>query len=758
PVVVVVWNYPGMSAEDMERRITFVSERGISTSVSGVTRIDSQSINGTSVLRVYFEPSADIGGAIAQINSASQSATRIMPPGTAPPVILRYNASNVQVAQLTIAGDVGEQQLFDYGSNFLRIRLFTIEGLATPAPYGGKQRQVMVEVNPARTAAKGLSPQDVGNAVLSQNVILPAGSARMGDTDYNVFVNGSPPTAADFNALPVKVVNGATVYLGDVASVHDGFAVQQNVVRVDGKRATYLAILKKEDASTLAVVDATRDMLPALQANAPQGMELKLEFDQSKFVRGAVWGVVREAAIASALVATMILLFVGSWRSTLIVCISIPLSILVGVIGLKLTGQSLNLMTLGGLALAIGMLVDDATVEVENINRNRSLGKDMLPAILAGARQIALPALAATTVICIVFFPVVVLTGPSRYLFFPLALSVVFSMMASYVLSRTLVPTLASLLLPHEEPDEEEDEGRAKPEETKSGNEAKKDDDEKAKPPKPLPSRVADLEKRVDELEGKSTEEERPKEDAKKNENEKKPKGKIATWLAHANEWRVTALAKMRDAYAGLLEKLVERRKFVLACAGLFVVASGGLFFVVGLDFFPSVDAGMLRFHFRAPAGTRIEQTERIVDRFEHRIRDVVPASEISLVDDNIGVPLYYNLGYLPSDNVDGADAEILVALQEKHGNARDYVKKVRAIARDEFPGSQLYEMQADVVSQVLNFGLAAPIDVQIESQDLGKALPIARKIEAAMKGIPGTQDVRLTQVMNRPSLYVDVD
>jgi multidrug efflux pump subunit AcrB len=720
PVVVVVWNYPGMSAEDMERRITFVSERGISTSVSGVTRIDSQSIDGTGVLRVYFDESADIGGAIAQISAASLSASRVMPPGTQPPVLLRYNASNVQVAQLTLAGNLSEQALFDYGSNFLRIRLFTIQGLATPAPYGGKQRQVMVDVDPTRAAANGLSPQDVVNAILAQNVILPAGSARMGHTDYDVMINGSPTTTEDFNALPVKVVNGATVYLGDVASVHDGFAVQQNVVRVDGKRATYLAILKKEDASTLAVVDATRDMLPVLKAAAPQGMDLKLEFDQSKFVRGAVWGVVREAAIAAGLVALMVLVFVGSWRSTFIVCISIPLSILVGVVGLKLTGQSLNLMTLGGLALAIGMLVDDATVEVENINRNRSLGKEMLPAILSGARQIALPALAATSVICIVFFPVVVLTGPSKYLFFPLALSVIFSMLASYLLSRTLVPTLASLLLAHEKPEKEDEaEGGAKKQGAHAGPGVEKGKEEKG---------------------------------------EEKPKGRVGQLFARLDERRVKALAWLRDAYTHLLERIVERRKFVLVMAGLFVAASGGLVLVVGLDFFPSVDAGMLRLHFRAPPGTRIEETERIIDRVEHRIRDTIPSAEISLIDDNIGVPLYYNLGYLPSDNVDGADAEILVALEKKHGAPRGYVNQLRRIVRDEFPGSQLYAMQADVVSQVLNFGLAAPVDVQIESQDLEKAIPVARKLEAALANIPGTEDVRLAQVVERPTLYIDVD
>ena len=381
PVVVVVWNYPGLSAEDMESRVTFISERSISTSVSGVQRIDSQTVDSTSVLRVYFEQDADIGGAIAQITAASLSASRVMPPGITPPVVLRFNASNVPVAQMTLSGTATEQQLFDWGLNFLRVRLFTIPGLSTPAPFGGKQREIMVSVQPERAAAKGVSPQDIVTALLSQNVILPAGTARFGNTNYDVLINGSPPTADDFNRLPIREVGGATVFLGDVASTHDGYAPQVNVVRVDGRRAAYLAILKKENSSTLAVVDSVRDMLPTLQAIAPRGVVVKLAFDQSRFVRGAVTGVVREAAIAAGLVALMVLAFVGSWRSTFIVALSIPLAVLIGVCGLKLAGQTFNLMTLGGLSLVIGMLVDDATVEVENINRNRAGGAPILQAI-----------------------------------------------------------------------------------------------------------------------------------------------------------------------------------------------------------------------------------------------------------------------------------------------------------------------------------------------------------------------------------------
>src|SRR5216683_714491 len=409
PVVIVVWNYPGLPAEDMERRVVIISERAYSSTVSGITRIDSQSTSGLGILKVYFEPDADIGGAIAQITSVSLTASRIMPPGITPPAIIRYNASNVPVAQLTVSSDtLSEQQLYDYGLNFIRIRLFTIPGLSTPAPFGGRQRQIMVDLDPAKAAAKGLSPQDVVQAVLQSNVLIPAGTAQIGNTEYDVTLNSSPRTVDEFNRLPVKVVNGATVFVGDVAY-------------------------------------ATKETIPLIKATAPEGMELKIDFDQSLFVRGAIFNVLQEAAISSLLVSLMIFGFLGSWRSMVIVSTSIPLAILVGVSGLFLSGQSLNIMTLGGLALAIGMLVDDATVEVENIHRNRHLGKPLTVAILDGAQQIAVPALAATLTICIVFFPVVMLFGPARYLFTPLALSVVFSMLASYLLSRTLVPSLARL-------------------------------------------------------------------------------------------------------------------------------------------------------------------------------------------------------------------------------------------------------------------------------------------------------------------------
>ncbi len=458
PVVIVIWNFPGLSADDMERRVVFITERALSTTVNGIERLESQSLEGIGIVRVYFEQGSDIGSAIAQINAVCGTILRILPPGITPPNILQFNASNVQVAQLTIKSDtLTEQELFDYGLNFLRLRLFTIPGLSTPAPYGGRTRQIR-STSICRGCRRAASPRRTwSTALLANNVILPAGEARIGNTDYDVLLNSSPTEVKEFDTMPLKVINGMTVLLGDVAHVHDGYAVQTNIVRVNGRRATYLAILRKAGASTLAVVDAVRQALPTAAATAPQGRELTVDFDQSVFVRAAISSVLREAAIAAVLVSLMILFFLGSWRMVVIVCTSIPIALLFGIVGLFLTGQTLNLMTLGGLALAVGMLVDDATVEVENIHRNRLTGKPLTVAILDGAHQVAVPALAATMTICIVFFPVVMLEGPARYLFVPLAIAVVFSMIASYLLSRTLVPTLARRLLPQSEQEHVDD-------------------------------------------------------------------------------------------------------------------------------------------------------------------------------------------------------------------------------------------------------------------------------------------------------------
>lgn len=688
PVVIVVWNYPGLSAQDMERRVVFISERAMSTTVSGISRIDSQSMTGLGILKVYFEPEADIGGAIAQISSVLLTASRIMPPGITPPNIVRFNAGNVPVAQLTISSKtLSEQELYDYGLNFIRLRLFTVPGLATPAPFGGRARQVMVDIDPKRVAANNLSPDDVVKAVLASNVLVPAGQADIGATRYDVALNSSPDTVEAFNQMPVKAVNGATVLLGDVARVHDGYAVQDNVVRLNGRRAAYLAILKKSNASTLAVVEGARDQLPIIKAAAPEGMELKIDFDQSVFVRAAIVNVLHEALIASLLVSAMILFFLGSWRGVVIVSTSIPLAILVGIIGMFLLGETLNLMTLGGLALAIGMLVDDATVEVENIHRNRHLGKPLTVAILDGAHQIAVPALAATLTICIVFFPVVLLEGPSRFLFVPLALAVVISMLASYLLSRTLVPVLARLLMEKES----------------------LHDDEPGLVPR-------------------------------------------------FNRWRDRTFARFQESYGRALGAVLHHRGMVLGAAGLVLACTAALPFLVGLDFFPAVDTGQMRLHFRAPVGSGIAATEAKVARLEQRIRDIVGPKDIDTINSMIGMPTFYNLAFVQTDNTGTQDADVLVALKPGHEPTARYMDEIREKLPDEFPGSSLYFQPADIVSQVLNFGLSAPIDVQIEGPDVDASFGVAQRLAEKMRGIPGASDIRIPQVLAHPALSVALD
>jgi multidrug efflux pump subunit AcrB len=682
PVVSVIWNYPGLSADDMEKRIVFITERALSTTVGGISRIESQSLFGTGLVRVYFEEGADIGAAIAQINAVCNTALRIMPPGITAPTILQYNASNVQVAQLTIKSDsLSEQALFDYGLNFLRLRLFTIPGLSTPAPFGGRGRQVMVDLAPRKMQAHGVSAQDVVAALSSNNVILPAGQARIGGTSYDVLMNSSPPNVEDFNTMPLKVENGMTVLLGDVAHIHDGYAVQTNMVHVNGRRATYLSILRKAGASTLSVVDAVRNLLPSIKAGAPKGAEMSIDFDQSVFVRAAIGSVLREAVIAATLVSLMILFFLGSWRSVVIVCTSIPVALLVGVIGLFMTGQTLNLMTLGGLALAVGMLVDDATVEIENIHRNRLAGKPLTVAILDGAHQVAVPALAATLTICIVFFPVVMLEGPARYLFVSLALAVVFSMVASYLLSRTLVPTLARRLLSAQH-------------------------------------------------EGES----------------------------RFNRWRDRQFDRLRDVHRGALAICIARRRLFLTGVLVFSAASLLLVKIVGFDFFPSVDTGQMRLHVRAPVGTRIEDTEGIVAAVEAELRRIIPADELDMLNDMIGVPTFYNLAFVSTDNVGEQDAEVLVQLKKKHAPSQEYMARIRRELGAKFPDVQTYFMPADVVTQVLNFGVSSMIDVQIEGKDPDAIYGIARTLAGQIRKVPGTEDVRINQVFDHPALRLEID
>jgi len=698
-VVIVVWNYPGLPPEDMERRVVLIAERAYSTTVNGIQRIESQSIPGTGMLKIYFYPGTEIGAAISQISSVSSTLLRIAPPGIQSPVIVQFNASNIPVAQLTVSSKtLPEEQLFDYGLNFIRVRLFTIPGLATPAPFGGKNRQIMVDIDPSALTATGLSPADVVNALQTSNVIIPAGTARMGSREYNVLTNSSPLSVDEFKTIPIKVVGTAPVYLGDVARVSDSYAEQANIVRVNGRRATYLAILKHADASTLAVVESTRNALPIIKQVAPEGLELKIDFDQSIFVRAAIEGVAREAVLGAVLVSLMILIFLGSWRSMIVVSSSIPLSIFAAIIAMHLVGYSINIMTLGGLALSIGMLVDDATVEVENIHRNRALGKPLLISVLDSASQVAVPAIVATLAICVVFFPVVLLSGPAKYLFTPLAFAVVAAMLASYLLSRTLVPTLSDMLMAGE---------RHSDRDSESGG---------------------------------------------------RPQGRVARLAAELNRRRDAVFERFRHSYMRALEDALSHRTFTLAAGGVVLIVSAGLIFVVGMDFFPAVDAGLMKLHFRGPPGTRIEETERLVDQVEKRIREIVPEEDLETIIDMIGVPIFYNLAFVQTDNVAGMDADIRIALKKNHRPSAMYRQKLREALTQEFPEASFYFQPADIVTQVLNFGLISPIDVQIEGTDFSRSYEFARRLKDGMRQIPGLEDVHISQVLDYPALQVDVD
>jgi multidrug efflux pump subunit AcrB len=689
PVVIAVWNYPGLSAVDMERRVVLIAERAYSTTVNGIEHMESECLSGVGIMRIYFHPGVSVGEGIAQISAVSETLLRIAPPGIFPPNIVDYNAANVPVAQLTVWSDtLSEQELFDYGLNFARVRLFTIRGLSSPAPFGGTQRQVMVNINPVQLYSRGLSPQDVVNALQQTNVILPAGIARIGNYEYNVTLNGNPPSIRDFNHLPIKAVGNSVVYMGDVGSVIDGHAPQTNIVRVNRRRATFMAIFKHASASTMRVVSEVREVIPLIMATAPKGMNVSVDFDQSVFVRGALKGVVVEASLAALLVALMVLLFIGSWRSTLIVIISIPLCVMTAIVGLYLTGQTINIMSLGGLALAVGMLVDDATVEVENIHRNFAMGKVLEVAILDGARQIAAPAFVGTLAICIVFFPIVLLEGVAKYLFLPLGLSVVYSMLTSYLLSRTLVTTMARHLIRKEH--EEGDEARG--------------------------------------------------------------------FWPRFNRGRDYYFDALRDAYARLLARVIGARGWVLACTVLMIVASAALVRAVGVDFFPKADAGMMKLHVRVSPGTRIEETERIIDAIERRIQQIIPPKELDNITDDIGLPIYYNLAFYQTDSIGSQDADMQISLKPGHHPTEIYVKRIREMLHREFPEVTAYFQAADIVSQVLNFGLPAPIDVQVEGQDLNVAYKIAQRLRDKVKEIPGTTDVRIAQVMDYPTLGLYVD
>jgi CzcA family heavy metal efflux pump len=695
PVVNVAWQYTGLSPEEMSNRVVFNYERSLTTTVNDIDHIESQSLAGIAIVKIYFHPNVQIASAVAQVTAISQSSVKQLPPGITPPFIITYDASSVPILQLGLsAPQLNEQQLADMGQNFIRTQLVTVNGVAIPYPYGGKQRTVMVDLNTAAMQSKGVSPLDVVNTINLQNLILPAGTAKMGSYEYQVDMNGSPQTVEEMNDLPIKTVGNSTIYVRDVGYVRDGFVPQTNIVRVDGERSALMSILKLGDASTLDVISGVKKMLPAVEASLPEHVDIKALSDQSIFVRASISGVVREGVIAACLTGFMILVFLGSWRSTLIIAVSIPLSVLTSLIVMSALGETINIMTLGGLALAVGILVDDATVEVENINRNLDQGKEITQAILDGASQIAVPALVSTFAICIVFVPMFFLTGVPRYLFAPLAEAVVFAMLASYLLSRTLVPTMARFLLVEQ------------------------------------------------------TEEER-REKTKSSKN----------IFVRMQEKFETGFEAFRERYHGLLESAINHRQLFVIVFLAFCIFSFVLLPLVGRDFFPSVDSGEFKLHMRAATGTRIEQTADIADRVEKDIRQVVPASELTTIIDNIGLPYStLNLSYSTSAPIGPADADIQVELTPKHHATEKYVNQLRSRLATDFPGVQFYELPVDIVTQILNFGLPAPLDVQVVGRNLEGNRYFAEDLMNQLKFVPGTVDFRIQQPFNYPKLHLDVD
>src|ERR1051325_4171224 len=697
PVVTVIWSSTGISPDDMEKRVVTVSERAFTTTVNDIEHMESQSMYGVGVIKVYFHPSAKIELAVAQITAISQALLRTMPAGFSPPLIIRYSASSVPILQLSVTSKtLPEEQLFDYANNFVRTQLATVQGAAVSLPYGGKARQIMVDLYPKALNGYGLSAIDVVNAINAQNIILPSGTAKIGDREYSVQINSSPDNVEELNKLPIKQVNGAIVYIRDVAQVRDGFAVQANIVSAGNRRASLLTVLKGGGASTIDVVNRVKEILPKIQATLPRELDITTLFDQSIFVKASVDGVVREAIIAAGLTALMILVFLGSWRSTLIVATSIPLSILSSLIILWFFGYTINIMTLGGLALAVGILVDDATVEIENIHRNLAMGKPITAAILDGAQQIAVPAFVSTLAICIVFVPVVFLKGAVQFLFTPLALAVVLAMLASYFLSRTLVPTMVQFLLRSE----------------------------------------------VDRY----------------SEEESEHEGAALFWRVHDAFNR--RFERLRDRYRSALQWALEHRALVLLEFGLLFASAMVLFRFTGQDFFPQVDAGQFRLHVRAPAGTRLEETDQIFEAVEASIRRVIPASEMQLVLHNIGLPLGgVNLAFSDSSTIGPADGEILVSLQPEHQRSTfDYVSELRRTLPEEFPSLTFFYQPADIVSQILNFGLPAPIDIQLIGQNRTANYALARDIAQRVSAVPGMVDVHVHQVIAAPALQIVVD
>jgi multidrug efflux pump subunit AcrB len=697
PVVSVIWAYVGLSPAEMQDRITTVVERAMTTAVDNIEHMESVSVRGTSVIKVFLQPGANVSSAVAQVTAVSQTLIRPLPPGISPPLILQYNAASVPVLMLSLGSNqLSEQEISDLANSFIRSRLVTVQGASVPLPYGGKNRAVNVGLDPDALYARGLSPQDVVNAVLRQNLIASGGTSKMGPVEYDVAINSSPEILADLNNIPLRYVNGAVVYIHDVGFVHDGYTPQTNLVRRDGRHSVLLPILTSGNASTLAVVSGVRNLMPRIQAGLPKSLNVDFLFDQSTFVSSAISGVLSEGLIAACLVGLMILVFLRSWRSSLIVATSIPLAILASIGVLRLLGQTLNIMTLGGLALAVGILVDDATVEVENNHRHMDLGTPLRRAILDGAAEVATPALVSTLSICIVFVPILLLGGVGGYLFAPLAMAVVFAMLASYFLSRTLVPTMFLYLIAPE--------ARARQEAAAGGK------------------RRSLLKRLSARIEG----------------------GFLA----------------LSDAYQGALDWVLEHRRLALVAFLGFAIVSLALLPFVGRDFFPAVDAGQLRLHVRCPAGTRIEQTEVYFQQVEDFIRRVIPAAELSVINDNIGLPNSINLARTDSVTVGPSDGEILVALNPTHAPTAGYLKTLRDELPKRFPNLEFFSQPADIVSQILNFGLPAPLDVQVSGPiaESDKNYQAASQIAREVAGVPGAVDVHVQQMLGAPRLMVDTD
>ena len=704
PVIAVVWTYRGLPPEDMAGRVIYYYERTLTSSVNDIEHIESQSVNGLGIVKIFFQPGVDIRTATAQVTSISQTVLKQMPPGITPPTILNYNASTVPILQLALSSPkLGEQKLFDIGQNFIRPALATVQGAAIPSPYGGKVRQIQIDIDPQALQAKGLSAQDVENAVAAQNQIVPAGTTKIGLFEYNVKLNNSPVQVESLNNLPIKTVNGATIYIRDVAHVHDGAPPQLNVVRVDGRRSVLMTVLKSGSTSTLAIVAGVKSMLPKIRETLPSSLRIIPLADQSLFVKAAVSGVIREGVIAASLTSLMILLFLGSWRSTLIIAVSIPLAVLSSIAALSAFGQTLNVMTLGGLALAVGILVDDATVTIENINYHLEQGKEIRTAILDGGQQIVTPAFVSLLCICIVFVPMFALPGVAGFLFVPMAEAVVFAMIASFVLSRTLVPTLANYL---------------------------------------LKSHVGAHEREIMEEHDSQA-------------GQARSRNPLARFQ-HGFERRFEAVRRGYRDVLGLA--LASPRKFIVGFMTV-VLLSFGLVPFLGQNFFPSVDAGQINLHVRGPVGMRIEETAALFDRVEQKIRNTIPPDQLDVIVDNIGLPVSgINRAYSNTGTIGPMDGDILVSLKKGHGPTAAFVKTLRGSLPVDFPGSTFSFLPADIISQILNFGAPAPIDLQIVGPNGDQDQVYANDLLQRIRRIPGVADARLQQANNYPQLGFNVD